>query len=72
MKIMYENDSNVYENTNTIIDGKETFINTQNGKVQSKIVSNLNTNCSGKTLIYDSYNAIIGVTVQKKIIYEDE
>ena len=72
MKIILENDSNVYENTNTIIDGKEIFTNTNNGKIQSKIVSYMNENCEGKVLMYNGDNAITGVTVQKKIIYEGE
>ena len=72
MKIVYENDNDVYENTNTIIDGKETFINTKNGKIQSKIVSYTDKNCEGKTLMYDGFNAITYVLVQKKIIYECE
>jgi len=66
MKIVYENDNDVYENTNRITDGKETFINTKNGKIQSKIVSYTDKNCEGKTLMYDGYNAITYVLVRKK------
>lgn len=66
MKVVPANASFVSENTNTIVDGKETFISTVNGKVQSKIVSHINNNCEGKALIYDGNGAITGVTIQHK------
>ena len=72
MKVVPADESYISENTNTIIDGKETFINQMNGKIQSKIISFLNENCSGKVLIYNGDGAITGVTVQNQIIYECE
>lgn len=66
MKVVPSNESYISENTNTIVDGKEIFINTMNGKVQSKTVSYLNKNCEGKALIYDGNGAITGVTIQRK------
>ena len=66
MKVVPSNESYSSENTNTIVDGKEIFINTMNGKVQSKTVSYLNKNCEGKALIYDGNGAITGVTIQRK------
>lgn len=66
MKLVPADESYISENTSTIVDGKETFINKVNGKVQSKTVSYLNKNCEGKALIYDGNGAITGVTIQRK------
>ena len=66
MKVVPASESFISENTNTIVDGKETFISTMNGKLQSKTVSHINNNCEGKALIYDGNGAITGVTIQRK------
>jgi len=66
MKVVSTDETYISENTNTIVDGKETFISTTNGKVQSKTVSQINKNCEGKALIYDGNGAITGVTIQRK------
>lgn len=67
MKVVPVNESYISENTNTIVNGKETFISTMNGKIQSKTVSHINKNCEGKALMYDGNNAITGVTIQRKV-----
>lgn len=67
MKVVTVNETYISENTNTIADGKETFISTMNGKLQSKTVSHINKNCEGKSLMYDGNNAITGVTIQRKV-----
>ncbi|UQB70138.1 hypothetical protein [Epilithonimonas zeae] len=67
MKVIPSDESYISENTSSIIDGRETFINTMNGKIQSKTISYMNNQCEGKVLMYDGYNAITGVTIQRKI-----
>ncbi len=65
LKIVPSDGSYVSEKTNTIIDGEETFINTMNGKLQSKSVYYMK-NCQGKVLMHNNFNEIIGVSAQKK------